>query len=272
LSYKAVPLGKCIKSCSTLNLELEKSALEMGKDVSHPNIFVLFCDRSLLVVDKPAGMTTLPDGYNKNIPYLKEILEAKYGRLWVVHRLDRGTSGLIIFARTSKSHKNLNAQFEKHLVGKTYHTLVVGEPDWKYKRVDIPLLANGDRRHRTVVDTQRGKTSITIFRSLERFGNYALLEAKPRTGRTHQIRAHLANIGFPIVADELYGGGKSITLKDIWADGKWSVSEDSPIISRPCLHAASLTFTHPILGKKLSFRAQHHKDFDMLLGILRNEI
>ena len=166
---------------------------------------ILWQDEALLVVDKPAGLPTLPDGWDTSAPYLKGLLESQVGRVWIVHRLDRETSGVIILARSAEAHRELNRQFEQRLVQKIYHALV-GAPAWEERPVDLPLRTNAGRRHRTVVDHRAGKQALTRLRLLERWQKAGLVEAIPATGRTHQIRVHLAAIGHPILGNWLYGG------------------------------------------------------------------
>ena len=125
-----------------------------------PNIPILHLDAELIVVNKPAGLPTLPDGYDKTAPYLGGELTAQYGRVWIVHRLDRDTSGAMVVARSAEAHRALNLQFDAHTVTKLYHALVIGVPDWAERTIDLPLRPDGDRRHRTVVDPQRGKAAI----------------------------------------------------------------------------------------------------------------
>jgi RluA family pseudouridine synthase len=219
-------------------------------------VAVLFVDADLLVVDKPAGVPVLPDGYNPEAPYLKGLLQVDYGALWVVHRLDKETSGVLILARSAAAHRSLNIQFEKRQVAKVYHALVRGNPPWEVQTVRLPLALDGDRKHRTVIDPRHGKAAHTDLRCMERFPAAALVQATPHTGRTHQIRAHLAAIGLPILGDGLYGG---------------TPSEAMPIIQRLALHALRLDFAHPASGQALSLQAPYSQDFDQALHRLREQ-
>ena len=155
--------------------------------VKDPPIEILWQDEALLVADKPAGLPCLVDGYDPDAPYLFGLLKEAFPPLWVVHRLDRHTSGVIVFARSAEAHRALNRQFEQRSVTKTYHALINGNPDWSENTINIRLRPNGDRKHRTIVDARNGKPAITVVRVLERFGPYSLVEAQPQTGRTHQI-------------------------------------------------------------------------------------
>lgn len=214
-------------------------------------VSIIWADSYLVVVNKPAGLPTLPDGYVKDAPNLVEILNRVYDRVWVVHRLDRDTSGVIVFARSAEIHRALNAQFDTRRVSKIYHAIVRGKPAWDAIVVDQPLRPDGDRRHRTLIDSVRGKPAVTHLRVIERFDQYALIEAAPETGRTHQIRAHLAFQGYPIVADALYGDGQGV-------DG----------LTRLGLHARSLSFEHPITHKIVRFDAPYPEDFTSALKSL----
>jgi RluA family pseudouridine synthase len=222
------------------------------------DIQVLFTDAALLVVNKPAGLSTLPDGYNPSLPHVKSLLEKDFGRLWTVHRLDKNTSGVLLFARTAQAHRALNTQFEQHSVAKLYHALVVGVPPWEAQTVDLPLRTNADRQHRTLVDLQAGKPAITHFTVLERFEHFCLLEAQPETGRTHQIRAHLAWHGYSILNDTLYGPKKSPTI-----------AQEVGLETGMALHAKSLTITHPVAGERMVFEAPYPFEWDQLLVKLR---
>jgi RluA family pseudouridine synthase len=222
---------------------------------------ILWRDDCLLVVNKPAGLPTLPDGWDPHAPYLLDELQARFGRLWVVHRLDRPTSGVIVFARSADAHRSLNLQFDRHEVTKVYHALVVGRPEGEAATVDLPLRPDGDRKHRTVIDHRKGKPAVTHYTVLQRFDGCALLEARPETGRTHQIRAHLASQGLPLVADVLYGADRA-RLTD-------PLDPSLPLIGRPALHAQSLALTHPITSERLTFEAPYPVDLATALMHLR---
>ncbi len=212
----------------------------------------LYSDPDLLVVEKPPGVLSIPDGYDRAVPYMGRLLEPAYGRLWVVHRLDKDTSGVMVFARNAEAHRSLSKQFSAHQVLKTYHAIIEGEPEWDEKQLDLPLRSNVGRRNRTTVDIGEGKPAKTLFRVLERFSRYTLLEAKPETGRPHQIRAHLYDLGFYILSDPLYGHG-----------------EISPLIGRLALHALSLSFWHPSTGEMIHFKAKYPPDIERGIAQLR---
>jgi RluA family pseudouridine synthase len=211
---------------------------------------LLWSDNSLLAVNKPSGMLTLPDGYDKTLPHLRSILEPTFGRLWIVHRLDRDTSGIIVLARNADAHRHLNTQFQEKRVSKLYHALVLGQPPWDNLIINDPLRPDGDRRHRTVVDSARGKLAITELRVLSRFEGYSLLEAAPLTGRPHQIRAHLKHAGYPILADPLYGN---------------PTHPCQTLLPRLGLHALSLTLFHPKTEEAMKLAAPYPKDFANLI-------
>lgn len=204
---------------------------------------LLYSDNALLVIEKPAGMPALPDGWQPGSPYLVEMLEREYGKVWVVHRLDKITSGVMLFARTAQAHRELNRQFDRREVEKVYHAILAGAPAWDEQACQMPLRANVGHKHRTVVDWERGKDSETRFKVLKRGQAGALVEARPVTGRTHQIRVHLSALGFPLLGDVLYGAA------------------ESRLINRPALHAISLVFTHPASKQRLTFSAAYPQDF-----------
>jgi RluA family pseudouridine synthase len=240
-----------------------------------PADLVLYADAALLAVNKPAGLLALPDRYDRDLPHLKGVLEPAFGPWWIVHRLDRDTSGVVVLARTEEAHRALNASFAGRETCKVYHALVVGVPSWAERTVELALVPDGDRRHRTVVGARRGKPSVTRFRVLERFRGYTLVEAIPRTGRTHQIRVHLAAQGLPTVADALYGDGAGLFLSAIKRGYKRGSTArergagERPLLSRLGLHAFEIAVPHPLTQERLSVKAPYPKDFGIALRQLR---
>ena len=211
---------------------------------------ILHLDEHILVIDKPSGLSVLPEGWEPDAPYLRQMLEDEFEQVWVVHRLDKVTSGVMIFALTAEAHRGLNRQFERHEVEKLYHAIVEGLPPWDEHTARHMLQTNVGRKHRTVVVHKRGKNSETHFKVLKRGQDKALVEAHPKTGRTHQVRVHLSALGFPLLGDNLYG------------------ASETELIKRPALHAYSLGFTHPITGEHLNFIANPPTDFQEVLNQL----
>lgn len=231
---------------------------------------ILWQDEEIFVVNKPAGLLSVPDGYNPDLPCLSATFKSTYGDLWVVHRLDRDTSGVVVLARNEEAHQELCRQFSQRQVAKIYHALVVGNPEWDEWSVELPLRIDGDRRHRTLVDYQRGKFARTQIYVLDRFDRYALLEVKPETGRTHQVRVHLREIGTPLIADGLYGDGESLFLSKIKSGYRKNKNKpERPLLERMGLHARSLTFKHPQSHEVNHFEAQYPKDLAIALRQLR---
>jgi RluA family pseudouridine synthase len=213
----------------------------------------IYQDEFLLAVNKPAGLPTLPDGYNRAAPCLIDLLKQQLDRVWVVHRLDRDTSGVIVFARTAEVHRALNLAFDSREVHKVYHAIVCGVPEWEERLIDLPLRPDGDRRHRTVIDVARGKAAVTRARVLERFARHTLIEARPESGRAHQIRVHLAALDLPLVGDTLYR------------------SADTILLPRTALHASSIAFMHPVTHELLQLSAPYPEDFTQALTQLRGQ-
>lgn len=207
---------------------------------------IIHADEHILVINKPAGIPVLPDGWEKDAPYLVKMLEEEFGKVFTVHRLDKTTSGVMVFARTAESHRALNIQFENHEAEKVYHAIMEGEPKWNEKVAKFPLRANVGKKHRTAVDDKNGKPSETRYRILKRYQEAALVEARPMTGRTHQVRVHAYALGHPLLGDTLYS--------------VYGASE-TDLIARPALHAYSLTITHPVTQERLAFKAEHPEDF-----------
>ncbi len=235
---------------------------------SRKAIQVLFEDNDLIAVAKPAGIPSVHDGNRPKDADLVSLLEPAYGRLWPVHRLDRDTSGVILFARNEDAHRALSAQFEDRDVHKIYHAILAGTPAWDERTADAPLLPDGDRRHRTLVDANKGKPARTQFQVLQRLKRFALVEAAPETGRTHQIRAHAAMLGLPVAVDTLYGDGKPIYLSQFKRNYRANAAEEIPLIGRLALHALRIQFTHPVGGEVLEVEAPYPKDFNATVNQL----
>lgn len=212
------------------------------------------------MVDKPSGVLSIPDRYDPDAEVLTSILASRFGKLFVVHRIDKDTSGVLVFARDAESHRKLNGAFGTRAVGKSYRALVRGVPDQDEWSCDLPLKPDSDKLHRTLADRRRGKEASTSFKVLERWRDYALVEAVPQGGRTHQIRVHLAETGWPIVADPLYGDGKPLLLSAVKRGWKGDPFDEKPLIARTALHALTVRFTHPGSGEEVSYEAPFPKD------------
>ena len=221
-----------------------------------------------IALNKPAGLLSIPDRKGKDIS-LKSILQEKYGEIFTVHRLDKETSGVILFAKTADAHRFFSQQFEERTVGKIYVGLVNGIPSEKEGTIDSPI---GDHPTKKGLMTviKNGKPSITDYLVKEEFGKYSFLEFTIHTGRTHQIRVHMQSLGHPIVCDELYGDGRPVFISSLKKNFKLSKSEEEerPILSRVGLHAWRLIFTDED-GKEYSPEAEMPKDMRALLQQLR---
>ncbi|MCR4626332.1 MAG: RluA family pseudouridine synthase [Treponema sp.] len=224
---------------------------------------VLYNDDDIVVLNKRAGLLIAADRYDPEAPRLDLSAEKEFGRLFAVHRLDKDTSGVIIYAKNEEAHRNLSMQFEGRKVEKVYHCLVHGHPLWETLHVDLKLQPDGDARHRTVANQRFGKPSVTDFKMLGSCGPYSWIEARPKTGRTHQIRVHLAQSGFCIVCDPLYSGNqKPVRLSDFKRNWHGNTEEENPLLKRLALHAYSLTLNHPRTNEKITFTAPYPKDME----------
>ena len=241
-------------------------------------------DPSFLAVNKASGIPVCPERWTRGAntgesaektdgdtepqpeqPLIRILEQETGGRLYICHRLDRETSGALVFAKTQDIQRLISGFFEKRLVQKTYLAVVHGRPLWQETRCELPLLPDGNKKHQTIVDEFRGKPSATGFRLLFSAAGYSALLAKPETGRTHQIRVHSAALGYPVVGDMLYGpsarSGKPDLLflssfKRGWRGDRF---DERPLLSRLALHAQTLVL--PFAEGEVTLHAPLPKDF-----------
>jgi len=223
---------------------------------SDPQNWILYSDEDLLVVNKPAGLLSIPDGYHPELPHLAQALAPFMGKLWIVHRLDKETSGVMLLARSAEAHRVLNRIFRERALRKLYHCLAAPTPEWHSKDLDLPLRVNADRAHRTRVDLERGKPARTLVNVLRHGESFSLLESMLFSGYTHQIRAHLYYAGLGILGDTLYRP-KGVDVFDARLQA-----------ARLMLHAYEISFAHPGKGTELNFQAPYPLDFEQKLASL----
>ena len=231
-------------------------------------------DEHLLVVDKPAGMVVHPAAGNPDGTLVNALLHHCAGRLsgiggvarpGIVHRIDKDTSGLLVVAKTDVAHEGLAAQFARHSIERVYLALTTGIPVPPAGRIDAPLARSASDRKKIAVvgatkaDGGRGKRAVTHYRIVEPLKGAALVECRLETGRTHQVRVHLASIGHPLLGDPVYGRSRNEHRELL----------KSLNFHRQALHAAELGFVHPVSKAKLSFKSALPSDIQELFGALR---
>jgi len=244
----------------------------------HIPITVLYEDDDLLIIDKPRGMVVHPGAGVKSGTLVNALLAmgiplsdiAGPERLGIVHRLDKGTSGVMVVAKTNFAHLHLARQFAEHKIDKRYLAIVVGEPNFEHKIVAAPLMKHPEDPEKFTVAAGRNLRSsqavdaVTEVWVRERFKGFALLEVKPITGRTHQIRVHLQHLGLPVVGDETYNG----RLKAIKVARELKRSDllyALHSLNGQALHAWELTFLHPRTEKPITVEAPLPSDMERLL-------
>lgn len=226
----------------------------------------LYRDEHLVVLNKPSGYLSIPDRFVPEKPNLVHQLEQTFEKAWIVHRLDKETSGAICFALNAETHRSLSMQFEKREVEKIYHVLVDGQVTQDSGEIDRPIAP-----HPTIpgkmIASAKGKAARTLYQVHKKYRDFTLLKANIKTGRTHQIRVHFSSIGFPLSVDPMYGRRDALALSEIkkrnFRLGKGQ--EERPLLRRLSLHSASLQFLHPVTGELLKIEAPYHKDFRAVL-------
>lgn len=229
---------------------------------------IIFEDDHFIAINKPSGLLSVPDREGKEIS-LKEMLKEKYGDIWTVHRLDKDTSGVIVFAKDDVTHKFLSGLFEGREVEKYYTGIVHGIPANSTGSVDAALMEHPVKKG-LIVTNKKGKVALTDYKVIESFGNFSLMSFQIHTGRTHQIRVHMKHIGHPIICDPLYGNGEPVMLSSIKKKFNLSKSEEEerPLFNRLALHAERLQFTDA-KGQQHTLEAPIPKDIKALLQQVR---
>lgn len=260
-SYKVRPNDE-------IEIELTPSPSETFTPENIP-LEVIYEDNDLIVVNKPAGMVVHPaagisHGTLANalaFHFAQLSRSAGAVRPGIVHRLDKGTSGLLVVAKHESAHEHLANQFRAREVFKSYRALVHGQVEHRQGEIDQPIARDPRNRVRMAV-VRGGRPALSIYRVRESFERFTLLDVVLKTGRTHQIRVHTAWMKHPVVGDEVYGGGRDKTISD--AEVRRAVSK----LNRQFLHAAELGFRHPGSGEELKFKAELPSDLRDLLELL----
>lgn len=228
---------------------------------------IIFENEYFVVINKPVGLLSVPDRMQSEVS-LKDMLIQQYGSIYTVHRLDKGTSGVIIFAKDETTHKQLSQLFESRNAEKYYVGLVHGQMINEKGSVDAPIMEHPGKNGKMVINP-KGKASLTDYEVLESFKLFSWLKFRIHTGRTHQIRIHMQHIGHSIVCDELYGTGEPILLSVLKRKFHLSKKEETerPLLARLALHSALLIFD--LNGQHYAFEAEVPKDLKAPLQQLR---
>lgn len=228
---------------------------------------IILENENFIAINKPAGMLSIPDRMQSE-PSLKDMLLEKYGEIFTVHRLDKGTSGVIVFAKNEATHKQLSQLFEGREVEKYYFGLVHGKMAEEKGSIDAPILPHPGKNGKMVINV-KGRPSLTDYEVIENFRSFSWVKFQIHTGRTHQIRLHAQHIGHSIVCDEYYGTADPILLSTLKKRFNLAKSDEAerPLMARLALHSALLKFE--LNGEHFELEAELPKDLRALLQQLR---
>jgi 23S rRNA pseudouridine1911/1915/1917 synthase len=229
---------------------------------------VLLENDDLIAINKPPGLLSIQDRAGKETS-LKQILQQRFENIFTVHRLDKETSGIIVFAKHEEAHKHLSQQFEKRQTEKIYNGLILGILSEKSGVINEPIAEHPVKKGSMTVH-KKGKESITNYEVLDSFRFYSWMKFQILTGRTHQIRVHMKHLGHPVVCDPLYGDGKPIFMSQLKPKYNLSKSEEEerPILNRLALHASELRFNN-LNGQTIEIIAPLPKDLKATLNQLQ---
>ncbi len=219
---------------------------------------VIYEDDQIVVVDKKAHTLSVPDRFDASKPNLRDLLSSRYGQIYVVHRLDMETSGIMVFAKDDVSHAHLSEQFENRKVIKTYLALCQ-HPAERSGTIHTHI-AESKSKKGMYIAALKGKEALTDYKVVKSLDRYALVSLRIHTGRTHQIRVHMKHIGAPLITDSKYGLSPNFFLSQIKKLKFNRNKEERPLMSRSSLHSHQLTITHPKTGVESTWEAPLHKD------------
>lgn len=232
---------------------------------------IVYEDADIIVINKPQGMVVHPAAGNPNGTLVNALLYhcgdslsgvGGVARPGIVHRIDKDTSGLLVVAKNDAAHNALAEQLKTHTVSRVYHAIAIGNIKTDEGTVNKKIARHPVDRKRMAITVKagEGREAITHYRVLERFGAFTHVECRLETGRTHQIRVHLASLGHPLLGDPVYGG-----------DGTRFQAQHKSLFAGQCLHAGELRLIHPRTGEEMHFEAPLPQNFDTVLGLLRKE-
>ncbi|MEO6488301.1 MAG: RluA family pseudouridine synthase [Ferruginibacter sp.] len=229
---------------------------------------IVFENGDIVAINKPAGLLTIPDR-SQTEKSLKEFLQDKYGSIFTIHRLDKDTSGLVMFAKNEQAHKYYSLLFEERKVEKYYLGIVLGSPANTTGEIDAPIAEHGLQKGLMTVH-RNGKPSKTTYEVLDANRNFSLVSFQLHSGRTHQIRVHTQNIGHSLACDPLYGDGKPILLSSIKKKFKLGQHDltERPMLNRLALHSYKLCF-EDMGGKTMEILTEMPKEFRVLMQQLK---